>query len=236
MSSRWTRPDSRSSAAAPATTGPSSRRCCPSEYDIQINKTSRNSVLVQTNINNTRSDLAHFIKALADMARKIDQRLQEGGDAERAAFEARVKSLVEDVPALPDFSAFHDAFRDDPKSATKEGSIRAGVLHGLRRRELRVHPAHQQGDRRPAEERTAVGLGQIRHPLPARLPDHGAGPGHHRRRPSRTCASWMSKRFTVSMPSRVSNCSGPMRWRGTRRTAVFRGAFPGTHGLTNPAC
>ncbi|MDC4223982.1 MAG: hypothetical protein MPW15_07070 [Candidatus Manganitrophus sp.] len=36
-----------------------------------------------------------------------------------------MKSLVEDVPALPDFSAFHDAFRDDPKSATKEGSIRA---------------------------------------------------------------------------------------------------------------
>jgi arginine decarboxylase len=96
-----------------------------SEYDIQINKTSRNSVLVQININNTRSDLAHLIKALADRARKIDQRLQEGSDAERAAFEARVKSLVEDVPDLPDFSAFHDALRDDPKSATKEGHIRA---------------------------------------------------------------------------------------------------------------
>ncbi|MCK6477640.1 MAG: hypothetical protein L6Q35_12510, partial [Phycisphaerales bacterium] len=27
-------------------------------YDIQINKTSRNSILVQTNINNTRSDVA----------------------------------------------------------------------------------------------------------------------------------------------------------------------------------
>ena len=40
-----------------------------SEYDIQINKTSRNSVLVQININNTRSDLAHLIKALADMSR-----------------------------------------------------------------------------------------------------------------------------------------------------------------------
>ncbi|MCG3113775.1 MAG: hypothetical protein MCM46_18380 [Candidatus Manganitrophus sp. SB1] len=96
-----------------------------SEYDIQINKTSRNSVLVQININNTRSDLAHLIKALADMARKIDQRLQEGGEAERTAFQARVQSLVEEVPDLPDFSAFHDAFRDDPKSATKEGSIRA---------------------------------------------------------------------------------------------------------------
>ena len=95
------------------------------DHDIQINKTSRNSVLVQVNINNTRSDLAHLIKALADMVRALDKRLQEGGETECSAFQARVKSLVEDVPDLPDFSYFHDAFRDDPKSATKEGHIRA---------------------------------------------------------------------------------------------------------------
>jgi arginine decarboxylase len=95
-----------------------------SEYDIQINKTSRNSVLVQININNTRSDLAHLIKALTDMARAIDKRLEEGGEAEREAFKARVKSLVEDVPDLPDFQRFHDAFRDDPSSATQEGHMR----------------------------------------------------------------------------------------------------------------
>jgi len=95
-----------------------------SDHDIQINKTSRNSVLVQININNTRSDLAHLIKALTDMARAIDKRLEEGGEAERAAFKARVKSLVEDVPDLPDFQRFHDAFRDNPKSATQEGHMR----------------------------------------------------------------------------------------------------------------
>jgi arginine decarboxylase len=95
-----------------------------SEHDIQINKTSRNSVLVQININNTRSDLAHLIKALADMARGIEKRLAEGGEEERAAFKARVKSLVEDVPDLPDFQRFHDAFRDDPKSGTQEGHMR----------------------------------------------------------------------------------------------------------------
>ena len=94
------------------------------EYDIQINKTSRNSVLVQININNTKSDLAHLIKALADMARVIDKRLAEGGEPEQAAFRARVKSLVEDVPDLPNFSRFHDAFRDDPKSKTAEGHMR----------------------------------------------------------------------------------------------------------------
>jgi arginine decarboxylase len=95
-----------------------------SEHDIQINKTSRNSVLVQININNTRSDLAHLIKALTDMSRAIEKRLAEGGPDEQAAFKARVKSLVEDVPDLPDFQRFHDAFRDDPKSKTQEGHMR----------------------------------------------------------------------------------------------------------------
>jgi arginine decarboxylase len=95
-----------------------------SEHDIQINKTSRNSVLVQININNTRSDLAHLVKALADLSRAIEKRLAEGGPDERATFKARVKSLVEDVPDLPDFQRFHDAFRDDPKSKTQEGHMR----------------------------------------------------------------------------------------------------------------
>lgn len=96
-----------------------------SDYDIQINKTSRNSVLVQININNTKSDAAHLLKALADMSRAIEKRLAEGGEPERQRFAARVKSLVEDVPDLPNFSRFHDAFRENPKSAANEGNMRA---------------------------------------------------------------------------------------------------------------
>ena len=40
-----------------------------SEYDIQLNKTSRNSVLLQSNINNTRSDVAQLIRVLVEIAR-----------------------------------------------------------------------------------------------------------------------------------------------------------------------
>jgi arginine decarboxylase len=94
------------------------------DYDIQINKTSRNSVLVQININNTKSDAAHLIKALADLSRGIEKRLAEGGPAAVEAFQARVKSLVQDVPDLPNFSRFHDAFRENAKSATHEGYMR----------------------------------------------------------------------------------------------------------------
>ena len=43
-------------------------------YDVQINKTSRNSILIQTNINNTRSDIAHLLKVLAEVSREVEKR------------------------------------------------------------------------------------------------------------------------------------------------------------------
>jgi arginine decarboxylase len=97
-------------------------------FDVQINKTSRNSVLVQTNINNTRSDAALLIKVLADLAREIEQRLAQGGAAERAIFAARVTSLMTDVPDLPNFSRFHDNLRDNPRGASNEGHMRAAFF------------------------------------------------------------------------------------------------------------
>jgi arginine decarboxylase len=93
-------------------------------FDVQINKTSRNSILVQTNINNTRSDAALLIKVLADLSREIEARLAQGGKEEQAAFAGRVKSLMTDVPDLPNFSRFHDVFRDNPKAASNEGHMR----------------------------------------------------------------------------------------------------------------
>lgn len=94
-----------------------------SKFDIQLNKTSRNSVLLQTNINNTRSDIAYLIKVLADISRDLDRKLANDYD-EKAGFDARVKSLITDVPDLPNFSRFHDAFRENPKSRTNEGDMR----------------------------------------------------------------------------------------------------------------
>jgi arginine decarboxylase len=94
------------------------------KYDIQINKTSRNSILVQININNTRSDAAHLIKVLADISRAIEKRLGEGGTEEQEAFAARVRSLTKDVPDLPNFSRFADIYRDKADSKTLEGRIR----------------------------------------------------------------------------------------------------------------
>ena len=47
---------------------------------------------------------------------------------EKIAFERRVKSLVQDLPPLPDFSRFHDAFRANDALDTPEGNIRTAFF------------------------------------------------------------------------------------------------------------
>jgi arginine decarboxylase len=102
------------------------------DYDIQLNKTSRNSVLLQTNINNTRSDIAQLIKVLVEISQNVEKTLAEGGRETQQAFAARVKSLMTDVPELPNFSNFFSAFREDPSSVTNEGDVRSAFFGGYR--------------------------------------------------------------------------------------------------------
>lgn len=99
-----------------------------SDYDIQLNKTSRNSVLLQTNINNTRSDIAQLIKVLVEISQGIDKELAQGGLVAEKAFAERVNSLMKDVPALPDFTRFCDRFREDPSTASNQGDVRSAFF------------------------------------------------------------------------------------------------------------
>jgi arginine decarboxylase len=122
------------------------------DYDIQLNKTSRNSVLLQTNINNTRSDVANLIKVLADISRDIDNRLAHGTEAEREAFAARVDGLMENVPDLPNFSSFHDRFRELASSITSEGDVRAAFFCAYNERDcVHIKLASQEIDKRLRE-------------------------------------------------------------------------------------
>jgi arginine decarboxylase len=95
------------------------------KFNIQVNKTSRNSVLVQSNINNTRSDVAHLLRVLLNLCKEQEEERRRGGSNASEAFAARVRSLMQDVPDLPNFSRFHDAFRYDAGETTVEGDIRS---------------------------------------------------------------------------------------------------------------
>lgn len=96
------------------------------KYGIQINKTSRNTVLFMTNIGTTRSSVAYLIEVLVEIANELDDLLDDASKMERLSFEKRVAALVEDVPPLPDFSRFHEAFRTD--DVTPEGDIRTAFF------------------------------------------------------------------------------------------------------------
>src|SRR4029077_16219258 len=102
------------------------------EYDIQLNKTSRNSVLLQTNINNTRSDIAQLIRVLMEISQGIEKKLAAGGAEARQTFDARVKSLMTDVPNLPNFTSFHESFRETASSRTSEGDMRSAFFAAYR--------------------------------------------------------------------------------------------------------
>ena len=96
------------------------------KYGIQINKTSRNTVLFMTNIGTTRSSVAYLIEVLVEIANDLDDLLDDASRMERLGFERRVKNLMQDLPPLPDFSRFHDAFRCG--GDTIEGDIRAAFF------------------------------------------------------------------------------------------------------------
>ena len=96
------------------------------KYGIQINKTSRNTVLFMTNIGTTRSSVAFLLEVLVKIATELDQERAEASRVERRLIDKRVKSLSQDFPPLPDFSHFHAAFVPKSKSKiwTGEGDIR----------------------------------------------------------------------------------------------------------------
>ena len=93
-------------------------------FGIQINKTSRNTVLFMTNIGTTRSSVAYLIEVLVSIARDIDNQAAEMNLAERAAFERSVLHLTNPTAPLPNFSGFHPAFLSQTEPPTPEGDVR----------------------------------------------------------------------------------------------------------------
>ena len=93
-------------------------------YGIQINKTSRNTVLFMTNIGTTRSSVAYLIEVLVKLAHELEDKVERIGPAQRRAHDRRVSMLTKQPSPLPDFSTFHHRFRPDPGSSTPEGDLR----------------------------------------------------------------------------------------------------------------
>ena len=96
------------------------------KYGIQVNKTSRNSVLFMTNIGTTRSSVAYLIEVLVKLAEELDDELARLGPLGRRARDRRVAALTGNPPPLPNFSHFADRFRHDLGSP--DGDLRAAYF------------------------------------------------------------------------------------------------------------
>lgn len=107
--------------------GDAFRHLLMDEHDIQINKTTRNSALFNTNIGTTRGDIAYLVDSLASIARSLDERGElESEDAARAR-RSRVSSLENEMPPLPTFSRFHAAFLRSAEGEAARAAAGAGA-------------------------------------------------------------------------------------------------------------
>ncbi len=83
-------------------------------FNIQLNKTSRNTVLLMTNIGTTRGSVTFLINALLQIAEELDESNRSLNKREVEISRKQIQSLIKDVPPLPDFSTFHRSFLAAP--------------------------------------------------------------------------------------------------------------------------
>ncbi len=104
--------------------GDTFRKLLMERYDIQINKTSRNTILLMVNIGSTHGSATYLLDVLVQIAEDLEEKSRDQNRLDREREEGKVRSLVELLPPLPKFSRFHPAFVEDPTGNTPEGDMR----------------------------------------------------------------------------------------------------------------
>lgn len=93
-------------------------------YGIQVNKTSRNTVLFMTNIGTSRSAIAYLIEVLVKLAERFEE-IQAQRDPDIPLPEEA------EMPPLPDFSSFSPGYATD--AVLPDGDMRAAFFRGQQR-------------------------------------------------------------------------------------------------------
>ncbi|MEV4951712.1 aminotransferase class I/II-fold pyridoxal phosphate-dependent enzyme [Paenarthrobacter nitroguajacolicus] len=96
------------------------------DHGIQVNKTSRNTVLFMTNIGTSRSSVAYLIEVLV----KLAESFENPHPAARQRTLPATSDAPRPTPPLPDFSTFAARFRVD--DACEDGDIRAAYFESYK--------------------------------------------------------------------------------------------------------
>jgi len=114
--------------AATGMDGDAMRNLLIDRFDIQINKTSRTTILFMVNIGSTRGSAAYLLDVLVRIAEELEEHACERDDLDNINAARRVKELSEDFPPLPHFTEFHPAFVDDGSRDCHEGDLRSAFF------------------------------------------------------------------------------------------------------------
>lgn len=98
-------------------------------HGIQVNKTSRNTVLFMTNIGTSRSAVAFLIGVLVKIAQELKERDESLTSVEKNVLSQQVASLTTDLPPLPDFSHFHARY--SPVPTINAGDLRSAFFDAM---------------------------------------------------------------------------------------------------------
>jgi arginine decarboxylase len=94
------------------------------QYGVQVNKTSRNTVLFMTHIGTTRSSVAYLIEVLVEIVRELDEQLADQGPRERAAQETTVRRLTLPKAPCPTSASFTPPSGPATPRQPPEGNMR----------------------------------------------------------------------------------------------------------------
>ena len=129
-------------------------------YGIQVNKTSRNTVLFMTNIGTSRSAIAYLVEVLVKLAQRFED--------ESSQLDPEIAAKVDEtpMPPLPDFSSFASGYATDEE--LPDGDMRAAFFKGQRRKSVE-HIAHEELRERVANGEKPVSAGFVT-PYPPGFP------------------------------------------------------------------
>ena len=138
------------------------------KFGIQINKTSRNTVLFMTNIGTTRSSVAYLIEVLVKIVRDLEER--PGGDEPGAAGRARPRGAAADQPVRA--AAGLQRFPPGVPRPAADGRRPRETCAGRSSCRMTTASASTCRPTTPpaAGAGPAGGVGDLRHPLPPGFP------------------------------------------------------------------
>ena len=105
------------------------------KHHIQVNKTSRNSVLFMTNIGTTRGSMAYLTKVLLSIAQELEERNAGFEHVDKKAHIGALRELRQEETPLPDFTSFHRSFQGQP--GVPGGDLRAAFFLAYNERRCR---------------------------------------------------------------------------------------------------